>query len=312
MKKWLAEGTQEETKIVLGWMLNTRTFTLALPKLKVLSYTNQAKEILRLNIIHHKNPESIVGRLERTSYAVPNTKFFLNRIRGLLRNTKEYGCVRLPANIREDLTLHLKFIEKETLGMSINNLIFCSPSHFCWADSCPFRLGGYTVEGRVWRFYTLPSLRSENTNNVLEFMAQIITIWVDILENRMPQLSCIIACSNNASAVGWMYKSNFYKICHLVHEECAHKLVNLLMDANYTIYAQYQKGKHDTFADILSRWHFLSTVELTILFRSASNKFSDLSTSARDNLLDYICAAEVEKSNSVTDNTHKDRERVWR
>ena len=176
MKKWLAEGTQEETKIVLGWMLNTITFTLALPKLKVLSYTNQAKEILRLNIIHHKNLESIVGRLERTSYAVPNTKFFLNRIRGLLRNTKEYGCARLPANICEDLTLYLKFIEKETLGMSINNLIFYSPSHFYWTDSCPFRLGGYTVEGRVWRFYTLPSLRSENTNNVLEFMAQIITI----------------------------------------------------------------------------------------------------------------------------------------
>ena len=30
-EKWIAEGTQEELKIVLGWLINTRLFTVALP-----------------------------------------------------------------------------------------------------------------------------------------------------------------------------------------------------------------------------------------------------------------------------------------
>ena len=44
------------------------------------------------------------------------------------------------------------------------------------------------------------------------------------------------------------------------------------MQYNSTLYSQHQRGKHNLFADILSRWHFLTTTELTILLQSKFSK----------------------------------------
>ena len=202
MKKWIAEGNQEELKIVLGWSINTRLFTVSLPLDKSIAYTKQVKEILKANKSSHKNLESVIGRLERTSYAVPNAKFFLNRLRYLLYHSNKHGFAYLTKSTREDLSLHLEFIQKATLCTSINNLVFRHPSHIYYADSCPFGLGGYSLKGRAWRFYIPFSLRSKHTNNVLEFMAQIICIWIDEIEDNLPPESCCLGYSDSSSSVG--------------------------------------------------------------------------------------------------------------
>ena len=272
MKKWIAEGTQEERKVVLGWVIDTRLFTVSLPQEKAAAYTQQINEILKAKKINHKNLESIIGRIERTAYAVPNAKFFINRLRHLLYHSAKRGWAYIPRPVQEDLQLHLQFIRQAAQGTSINNLVFRSPSHIYYADSCPFGMGGYSIKGRAWRFYIPPSLRSTHTNNLLEFIAQIVCIWIDALEGNLSPLSCCLGCSDSSSSVGWMYRSNFDPTTKPTHEYISRHLARILMTYNSTLYSQHQRGKHNLFADILSRWHFLTTIELTILLRSKFEK----------------------------------------
>ena len=178
MKKWIAEGTQEERKIVLGWVIDTRSFTVALPADKATAYAKQIREILKAKKVDHKNLESVIGRIERTSYAVPNAKFFINRLRHLQYHSAKRGWAYIPKSVQDDLHLHLEYIKKAAQGTSINNLIYRNPSHIYYADSCPFGMGGYSIMGRAWRFYIPPSLRSIHTNNIQEFVAQIVSIWL--------------------------------------------------------------------------------------------------------------------------------------
>ena len=268
MKKWLAEGQQQEIQTVLGWVINTRAFMVALPRDKAIADSKQINEFLVANKVAHKNLESTIGRIERTSYVVPNAKFFINRLRYLQYHSEKQGWAYIQKSVSEDLLLHLEFLKEAEVGTSINNLICRTPSHIYYADSCPFGLGGYSCKGRAWRFYIPPSLRSIHTNNVLEFMAQIICIWLDAIEGNLQPLSCCLGCSDSSSSVGWMFRTNFDPDLKPTHEDCSRHLARILMQYKAILYAQHQRGRHNVFADILSRWHFLTTNELTILLQT--------------------------------------------
>ena len=209
----------------------------SLPPDKAKAYTLQIKEILAANKVANKNLESIIGRIERTSYVVPNAKFFINRLRHLQYHSVKQGWAYLPKPVQLDLQLHLRFIKEAELGTSINNLVCRRPSHIYYADSCPFGLGGYSCRGRAWRFYIPPSLRSIHTNNVLEFIAQIICIWIDALEGNLQPLSCCLGCSDSSSSVGWMFRTNFDPDIKPTHEECSRHLATILLDYKSILYA---------------------------------------------------------------------------
>ena len=149
LKKWLAEGQQEEVKTVLGWVINTRSMMVALPLDKAIAYRKQINEILVANKVANKNLESIIGRIERTSYVVPNSKYFINRLRYLQYHSEKQGWAYIPKSVRKDLLLHIDFIKEAELGTSINNLICRQPSHIYYADSCPFGMGGYSCKGQA-------------------------------------------------------------------------------------------------------------------------------------------------------------------
>ena len=267
-KKWLAEGTQEEIKTILGWLVDSRRLLVRLPPDKYTSYSSQVKDILTAGKINHKQLENLIGRLQRASYVAPHSKYFLNRLRTLCKTAKVTQWVNLPEGVQLDLTLWLDFLQQGNEGTSINNIVFRRPSTFHWADSCPFGLGGYSASGRAWRFYIPPQLRTEHTNNVLEYMASIITIWIEIIEGRIPPLSCCLALSDSTSTVGWLHRATFDNNIRPVHETCSRHLARLMINADSTIYAQHQTGKHNTIADILSRWHFLTDIELLTFLRS--------------------------------------------
>ena len=74
LKKWIAEGQEEELKTILGWMIDTRQFLVSLPQDKYDKYLLQVQEILRLGKVGDANLQCLIGRLERTEYAVPNAK----------------------------------------------------------------------------------------------------------------------------------------------------------------------------------------------------------------------------------------------
>ena len=267
-KKWLAEGQQAETKIVLGWFIDTRKFVVTIPQDKYILYSNQIKDILKASKVNNKNLMNLIGRLQRCAYVVPHSSYFMNRLRHLQQITEKTTWSNISTAVQQDLELWLQFLYYASKGTSINNLVYRKPSHFFWADSCPFGLGGYSASGRAWRFYIPPYLRSTHTNNVLEYMATIITIWIDALEGLIPNLSCCLGCSDNTSGVGWLHRANFNPITQPVHEECSRHFARIMMMIRSTLYSQHQTGKHNDIADLLSRWHFLSNTDLTLFLKS--------------------------------------------
>ena len=266
-KKWIAEGRQEETKTILGWRVDTRILTVSLPEEKYIAYSNQIKSRINAGKVDHKNLQNLVGRLQRASYVTPHSKYFLNQLRALLRTTETTTWANIPSSVKDDLHLWLELLEKGRAGTSINNIVFRTPTHLHWADSCPFGMGGYSTSGRAWRYYIPLDLRSRHTNNVLEYVAIIITIWFEVFCKEVEPLSCCLALSDSTSTVGWLHRANFDPHTKPAHDECSRTLARLMMGCNSTIYAQHQKGKHNAIADILSRWHFLSDTELLTFIR---------------------------------------------
>ena len=90
---------------------------VALPQDKVKAYIKQIEEILVANKVTNKNLQSIIGRIERTSYVVPNAKYFINRLRHLQYHSVKQGWAYILTAVQHDLIMYVDFIR----GTSINN-----------------------------------------------------------------------------------------------------------------------------------------------------------------------------------------------
>ena len=73
-------------------------------------------------------------------------------------------------------------IAKNGINMNLN--AFRRPTHIYRSDSCPFGLGGYSDKGFTWCFEIPEVLRFRASNNLLKYVASIISPWVDILAGR--------------------------------------------------------------------------------------------------------------------------------
>ena len=71
--KLLAEAGAEEIKIFLGWILNFRTFTIALPKNKYVAWKVAILEILDTEL------EQMIGRLVHLGIVLPSINHFMSR-----------------------------------------------------------------------------------------------------------------------------------------------------------------------------------------------------------------------------------------
>eukprot|EP00957_Ditylum_brightwellii_P166773 12694441-Ditylum_brightwellii.AAC.1 len=78
-----------------------------------------------------------------------------------------------------------------------------------------------SIHGRAWRHHIPRQLQGRVSNNILEYLAEIITRWVDITEGRIEREDCILALSDSSSAIGWKFKSNFDEEKQLASAEAA-------------------------------------------------------------------------------------------
>jgi hypothetical protein len=46
-------------------------------------------------------------------------------------------------------------------------------------------------------------------NNLVKFLAAIITPWINIIEGRLSAGDCALSMTDSTTAEGWMQKSNF-------------------------------------------------------------------------------------------------------
>jgi hypothetical protein len=67
----------------------------------------------------------------------------------------------------------------------MNLLVFRLPDQVYYSDSCLAGLGGYSNQGYAWHFKVRDELQFRASNNLLEFLAAIVTPKIDIIGGRL-------------------------------------------------------------------------------------------------------------------------------
>jgi hypothetical protein len=208
-----AEGLAE-IQIVLGWELDTRRLLLKLTIDKFVAWTCDLSTVIQAGRATLAELHTLVGRLNHASYVIPLARHFLGRLRQRL-HISQSANQHLSFSQEEMADLHLwtRFLLSARRGISLNNLTLRQPSQIGLSDSCPFGMGGFTWTGRAWRL-RVPSdclLHGvSEANNVLEFLAMAITIWLVIIDcgERGLREESILALGDNTSAIGWFFRSS--------------------------------------------------------------------------------------------------------
>jgi hypothetical protein len=210
LSKLEEEGTLAEKLVILGWEINTRLLTLALPSKKFNIWQNDLKSTIKEKKITYKKLETVVGRLNHSATACPIMRYYLNRIRNTLIKWDKSSALKsceqyLSKTVLDDLQLWVEyFLPKIHQGISLNIISFRRPSYICWSDACPQGLGSYDYKGNAWRFQIPDSFRQSmlQQNNSLEFVASLVSVWVALVNNYAEKEMCFLALGDNSSAVG--------------------------------------------------------------------------------------------------------------
>ena len=264
MRKLKGEGTPDETKIILGWKVDTRRFRIHLPAEKSVEWMQDIRSILGRTTVSTKVLESTIGRLNHAGYIIPQGRYFLNRLRHLLAKCKKMGPQPIPQSAHDDLHLWLKIIHcVSRKGVNINNITFTEPTEICISDACEHGIGGYNMSGKAWRFQLPKEMIGTLSINLLEFIAAAITIQLTLASSNTPQK--ILSFTDNSSALGWMYKASFSETM-VEHDHVARWLATQLMKHDSALYSQHIRGVENFIADSLSRDHHLTIQQLTFAF----------------------------------------------
>jgi len=271
VKKLKGEGIPSEQKVMLGWLLCTRTCRIYLPVDKQKAWNNDIVNMLKDGTTNAKQLESMIGRFNHVGFIIPTARYFINRLRHLLFRCEKYGKQTIKKWESDDLKLWQYFLQKSaTNGISFNNICFTKYNIHTLTDASEYGLGGFNVNtGLAWR-YQLPQWMQQSMHiNLLEFIACTIGIWVELLQdNGETAFKRIHALTDNSSAVGWLYKASFNPLTHLQHDVVARKLAKILLDNDASITSQHTPGKYNIIADSLSRDFHLPPNHLTFILKS--------------------------------------------
>jgi hypothetical protein len=202
-------------------------------------------------------------------------RHFLSRIRDLRFSSAQTRrkILKNSSPFFEDLRLYQKILHWAANGISLNLIPFHQPSIFYRSDASKTGLGGYNIySGAAWCLKLPFGCVKRARINTLEFLEAIISIWVDIYNNKVHANDCILSQTDSRTAAGWLTKSNFSdslpssesSLCLIV----ARKLASLIIESSTCLYSQWFKGDSNNVADALSRAHHLSNTELSSLLTS--------------------------------------------
>jgi hypothetical protein len=268
LSKLKGEGQMSEVKVTLGWELHSRILLVSLSQDKFELYFQDIQKFLDSGYAPRDPLKTTVGRLEHAATIVPEMRHFLGRIRRLKDQICEHDKKgeRLSRTLLTDLILTQKILHYARDGVSLNRLTHRKRSIWHRSDAAEHGIGGMNIWSAVgWRIFLPPRHRYRLTLNTLEFLASVVTVWIDVLAGRAIPESCFLAETDSTTGAGWLHKSNFAKEYKQAQLRIARKYAELLMDSGTCLYSQHIKGKHIGVTDSLSRDHNLDNEELTSL-----------------------------------------------
>jgi hypothetical protein len=259
LDKLKAEAGLSEVKILLGWELDTRRLTVRLTQEKYVTWTNQLRGIISANGRTSKKVlESVIGRLNHTASIIPIARHFLSRLYYSNSKASTHKPVFLNGNSVKDLYLWLKILDIAKDGISMNLLTYRFPDVVYWSDACNFGIGGYSSRGNAWKWRIPQELQNRAHINLLEFLAEMICIWIDILNGNLHPDDCVLCFGDSTTAMGWLHRSNFRQqdeaIEHYnIKTTVARHLAQLVLNYRIKLYSQWLQGQRNGLADALSR-----------------------------------------------------------
>ncbi|KAL7526102.1 hypothetical protein ACHAWF_006679, partial [Thalassiosira exigua] len=153
IRKLLAEGGLTEILIFLGWLINTRLFTIGLPTEKATAWKKSIHDIINKKWATYDSLKTLVGRLEHACFVIPSARHFMNRLRRLKDKADKYKSAKIDNESMKDLILWIKLLNRAEKGISINNVIFRSPSSTVITDASETGIGGYCLSSDyLWRY----------------------------------------------------------------------------------------------------------------------------------------------------------------
>jgi hypothetical protein len=277
-----AEATPSERLIVLGWLLDTRHLTIALPQDKASAWRGDIESILKQKASQHHTLETLLGRLTNISTILRPARHFLSRLRYATERASlaKNQLTGLKEDERLDLELWLHYIARAETGIDLNLVTARLPDHIFKTDACLYQLGGYSVgTGRAWRL-PLPAEfdRHQVSINFLEFLAAHIAVVLAREEGEIAPGDCVLSVTDNTSADKWLHQTNFAEFSHPAHLRLARQVASHQLLHSYALYCQWTPGDTNLVADILSRNRTFSDAALTDVIchyfpRQVTNQF---------------------------------------
>ena len=178
----------------------------------------------------------------------------------------------LPQSIRTDLEMWIKLLDRAHEGESMNLLTCRVPTNVVIADSCPYGMGGFSLRtGKAWHVALDPEIYAmaheaedlvedeatgeadpKLSNNLFEFICQVVTIWQECLDDALPTDACVLGLSDSSSATGWMHRSSF-GANKPNHQRVSARLTELTLQHRFAIHSEHIPGRQNVVTDMLSR-----------------------------------------------------------
>jgi hypothetical protein len=150
--------------------------------------------------------ESTIGPMGHIGFVIPWVYHFLSHLRLLLARAQNKRTISIGKKCMRDLELMQGILDRAKQGIDMNLLAFRSPDRICYSDSSSAGLGGYSNQGHAWRFKVPDNLHFIASNNLLEFLAAIITPWIDIIGGCLSPGDCTLSMTDSTTGKGWMKK----------------------------------------------------------------------------------------------------------
>ena len=133
------------------------------------------------------------------------SRHFLLRLRHRLDKTKsatnKYARIHLNPTLIKDLKLWLAFLEKAHSRINMNILVFQEPNTVYRTNACEYGLSGMFPDGSLWCWEIPLHLLHRAHITLLEFMAMVVPVWMDILANKLHPLDCFLSLGDKPNAV---------------------------------------------------------------------------------------------------------------
>ena len=120
-------------------------------------------------------------------YVIPTTRNFLSRI-WCLKYTETFRIhCTIPRLVLADLHLWLDFLSQAHKGISMKLIIYHNLTHVYRSNACEHGLRSYSATVKAWRWIIPIHLLSRAHINLLDFLASIVRIWLDHMDNEIPK-----------------------------------------------------------------------------------------------------------------------------